>query len=49
MGDPIIIAITGIDEIDSRKQIIADGADAYFHKPLNFGELVVTVKELLDK
>jgi excisionase family DNA binding protein len=47
LGDPIIIAITGIDEADSKEKIIADGADAFFHKPLNFGELVASVKELL--
>jgi len=49
LGDPIIIAITGMSEIDSKEKILADGADAYFLKPLNFSELVTTIKELLKK
>lgn len=49
LGDPIIIAITGANEEDSKQKIIADGADAYFHKPLNFGELVAAVRELLKQ
>lgn len=49
LGDPIIIAITGIDEVESRDQILADGADAYFHKPLKFNDLVTSINELLEK
>ena len=48
LGDPLIIAITGINDDETRDRIIQDGADAYFHKPLNFGEMVTAVNELLN-
>jgi two-component system, OmpR family, response regulator len=46
LGAPIIIAITGIADDDAEATIVAEGADAFFRKPLNFEKLEEKIEEL---
>ena len=46
LGAPIIIAITGLAEEDVEATIIAEGADAFFRKPLDFEKLREKIEEL---
>ena len=49
LGKPFVISITGLDRPEEREAMVADGADAFFPKPLDFEELVKTVQELMAK
>lgn len=49
LGKPFVISITGLDRPEEREAMIADGADAFFPKPLDFEELIKTVQELMAK
>ena len=49
LGKPFVISITGLDRPEEREAILADGADAFFPKPLDFEELVRTVQDLMGK
>jgi CheY-like chemotaxis protein len=46
---PVIIAITGLDDPDEQKEIIKNGADAFFAKPLELEQLNLTIKQLIQK
>jgi two-component system OmpR family response regulator len=46
LGSPIIIAITGLAEEDVEATILAEGADAFFRKPLDFEKLEEKIEEL---
>jgi len=46
LGGPIIIAITGIADDDAETTILAEGADAFFRKPLNFEKMEEKIEEL---
>ncbi len=46
LGSPIIIAITGLSDADMEATVIAEGADAFFAKPLDLERLHVKVEEL---
>jgi two-component system OmpR family response regulator len=46
---PMIIAITGMDDPAERAEIMKNGADAFFGKPLELEQLNVKVKEFLQK
>jgi DNA-binding response OmpR family regulator len=46
LGSPIIIAISGLAEDEVEPAIMAEGADAFFHKPLDFGRLQEKIVEL---
>ena len=48
-GKPFVISITGLDIPEERASIIADGADAFFSKPLDFDHVITTVVELTNK
>jgi two-component system, OmpR family, response regulator len=48
-GKPFIIAMTGLDRPEEKETILADGADAFFAKPLDFESLVKTVEDLSAK
>jgi excisionase family DNA binding protein len=48
-GKPFVIAITGLDRPEERDSIIADGADAFFAKPLDFEGLAKAVSDLVGK
>lgn len=49
LGKPFVISITGLDRPEERESILADGADAFFPKPLDFEELVKTVQDLMAR
>jgi two-component system, OmpR family, response regulator len=46
LGSPIIIAISGLPEEDVEPAIMAEGADAFFRKPMDFGRLQEKIEEL---
>jgi excisionase family DNA binding protein len=48
-GKPFVIAMTGLDRPEEKEAILADGADAFFAKPLDFESLVKTVEDLSSK
>lgn len=48
-GKPFVIAITGLDRPDIRETMLAEGADAFFAKPLDFEELALTILALADR
>lgn len=45
-GKPFIIAITGLDRPEEKETMLANGADAFFSKPLDFDSLIETITEL---
>ncbi len=48
-GKPFIIAITGLDRPEEEQAMIAEGADAFFAKPLDFEAVALAVSELAAK
>jgi DNA-binding response OmpR family regulator len=46
LGSPIIIAITGLTDEDMEETVISEGADAFFHKPLDLEKLHEKIEEL---
>jgi CheY-like chemotaxis protein len=46
LGAPVIIAITGLSEEGVAEQILAEGADAFLRKPLDFEKLWSTIEDL---
>jgi two-component system OmpR family response regulator len=46
---PVIIAITGLDDPNEEKEMMKNGADAFFAKPLELEQLNVKIKELFQK
>ncbi|HEQ71465.1 MAG TPA: response regulator [Spirochaetia bacterium] len=46
---PVIIAITGLDDPNEQKEMIENGADAFFSKPLELEQLNSAIKELISK
>ncbi|MBN2354236.1 MAG: response regulator [Spirochaetales bacterium] len=46
---PIIIAITGMDDPAEQKEIMKNGADAFFAKPLELEQFNAKIKELFQK
>lgn len=46
LGSPVVISISGLDEESEREKILAEGADAFFSKPLELEELLGSVKDL---
>ncbi len=48
-GKPFVIAMTGLDRPEEKEAILADGADAFFAKPLDFEGLAMAVAELASK
>lgn len=49
LGQPAVIAMTGIAQEEAEPQMMQAGADAFFAKPLNFEALIAKTKELLEK
>jgi DNA-binding response OmpR family regulator len=45
----VIIAITGLDDPNEQKEIMENGADAFFAKPLELEQLNLTIKQLILK
>ncbi|MCX8013480.1 MAG: response regulator [Rectinema sp.] len=48
LGQPAVIAMTGIAQEEAEPQMLQAGADAFFAKPLNFEALISKTKELLE-
>jgi two-component system OmpR family response regulator len=48
-GKPFIIAITGLDRPEEEQVMMAEGADAFFAKPLDFEVVASAVSELAAK
>jgi len=48
-GKPFIIAITGLDRPEEEQAMLAEGADAFFSKPLDFESVALAVSELAAK
>ncbi|MGA2976969.1 MAG: response regulator [Spirochaetia bacterium] len=46
LGAPIIIAITGLTDDGLEEKIMAEGADAFFRKPLDFEKLHAMIGDL---
>ncbi len=46
LGGPIIIAITGLTDEGLERTVLAEGADAFCRKPLDFDKLWATIEEL---
>ena len=49
LGSPAVISISGMDAETEGKQILEEGADAFFSKPLDFDSLVLKLQELLQR
>ena len=48
LGSPIIIAITGLAEEEIEATVLAEGADAFFRKPLDFEKLREKIVQLSE-
>lgn len=48
-GKPFIIAMTGLDRPEEGQAMLAEGADAFFAKPLDFEAVTGSVAELAEK
>lgn len=48
-GKPFVVAVTGLDRPEERESMLADGADAFFPKPLDFQALTACVAALAAK
>jgi two-component system, OmpR family, response regulator len=46
---PVIIAITGMDDPAEQQEMMKNGADAFFAKPLDLEQLNQRIKELIEK
>jgi two-component system OmpR family response regulator len=46
---PVIIAITGMDDPAEQKEIMKNGADAFFAKPLELEQFNAKIKEIFQK
>jgi excisionase family DNA binding protein len=49
LGQPAVIAMTGVAQEEAEPQMMQAGADAFFAKPLNFEALIAKTKELLEQ
>jgi two-component system, OmpR family, response regulator len=49
LGKPFVIAMTGMDPEEHRARIISEGADAFFPKPLDLGELYGSIVAFSSK
>jgi two-component system, OmpR family, response regulator len=48
-GKPYVVAITGLDRPEERSAMIADGADAFFPKPLDFDMVAASLLDYAGK
>jgi len=49
LGQPAVIAMTGVAQEEAEPQMMQAGADAFFAKPLNFEALIAKTKDLLEQ
>ena len=45
-GNPYVIAVTGLDDPKEEERIRKEGANAFFHKPVEFDRLLKAVQEV---
>jgi len=48
LGDPVVIAITGINDDNSRDEMLSQGADAFYQKPLDFNALTNKINAIFS-
>ena len=48
-GDPVVIAISGLNDSEEEKQIMRDGADAFIPKPLKLDALPERIDNLIKE
>ncbi len=48
-GDPVVIAISGLNDSEEEKQIMRDGADAFIPKPLKLDTLPERIDNLIKE
>jgi len=46
---PVIIAITGLDDPQEESEILQNGADAFFAKPIELEQLNATIRTLIEE
>jgi DNA-binding response OmpR family regulator len=49
LDKPFVVAISGLDDPRQQEEIIDEGADLFFPKPINFDKFVEALKELLPQ
>ncbi|MFO8065016.1 MAG: response regulator [Spirochaetia bacterium] len=49
LGNPIVIAISGLDDPAEKEQILKEGADEFLGKPLDLDQLVATIERLASQ
>ena len=47
LGNPVVIAITGLTNDGLEQTVMQEGADAFFPKPLDFESLKTRIRELI--
>jgi len=47
LGNPVVVAISGMDDPDERAAVLDQGVEAFFSKPLDFVALIETLKSFL--
>ncbi|RKX76373.1 MAG: histidine kinase [Spirochaetes bacterium] len=45
LGNPMVIAVTGLDDPSAHDKILSEGADAFFAKPVDLEELISFIVE----
>lgn len=45
LGNPYVVVITGMNNEDIRQKVLSIGADSFFEKPLDFEQLVNTIRD----
>jgi len=46
IGKPLVISVSGLDEQTARERILAEGADAFFPKPINLEQLLSALQAM---
>lgn len=49
LGGPIVVSVSGLDDPTVREQILADGADEFMPKPLDFNALADRIDQLIGE
>jgi CheY-like chemotaxis protein len=49
LGNPVIIAVTGLKDPKEKESILKDGADAFFSKPVDLAKLFQTIQMLVGE
>ncbi len=49
LGNPLVIAISGLDDPSEREQILEEGADSFLAKPLDLSKLVEMIESLASQ